>query len=161
MNRPATPSDEPRHSVARNPRATHDYHILETWETGIVLTGTEVKSLRDGKASIKEAYARLHNGEVFLEGMNITPYAQGNRYNHDPVRSRKLLLHRREIERMIGAVEQRGLTLVPLELYFKGGRAKVALALGKGKKEHDKREDIKRRVVERETARAVSLRGRR
>lgn len=161
MNRPSTDSEAARHSVARNPRATHDYHILETWETGIVLTGTEVKSLRSGKASIKEAFARVHNGEVFLEAMNITPYEQGNRYNHDPVRSRKLLLHRREIERMIGAVEQRGLTLVPLELYFKGGRAKVALALGKGKKQHDKREDIKRRVVERETARAVSMRGRR
>jgi SsrA-binding protein len=157
-----TPSSAPRkQSIARNPKATHDYHVLETWETGIVLTGTEVKSLRSGKASIKEAYARLKNGEVFLEGMNITPYAQGNRYNHDPVRTRKLLLHRREIERMIGAVEQRGLTLVPLELYFKNGRAKVALALGKGKKQHDKRETIKRRVEEREAARAVSSRGRR
>ena len=115
---PETPSSAPRkQSVARNPKATHDYHVLETWETGIVLTGTEVKSLRSGKASIKEAYARLKNGEVFLEGMNITPYEQGNRYNHDPVRSRKLLLHRREIEKLIGAVEQRGLTLVPLELY--------------------------------------------
>jgi SsrA-binding protein len=157
-----TPSSAPRkQSVARNPKATHDYHVLETWETGIVLTGTEVKSLRSGKASIKEAYARLKNGEVFLEGMNITPYEQGNRYNHNPVRTRKLLLHRREIERMIGAVEQRGLTLVPLELYFKNGRAKVALALGKGKKQHDKRETIKRRVEEREAARAVSIRGRR
>ena len=102
---------------------------------GIVLTGTEVKSLRNGKASIKEAYARVRNGEVFLEGMNITPYEQGNRYNHDPVRTRKLLLHRREIERLIGAVEQKGLTLVPLELYFQNGRAKVALALGRGKKQ--------------------------
>jgi SsrA-binding protein len=157
-----TPSSAPRkQSVARNPKATHDYHVLETWETGIVLTGTEVKSLRSGKASIKEAYARLKNGEVFLEGMNITPYAQGNRYNHDPVRTRKLLLHRREIEKLIGAVEQRGLTLVPLELYFKNGRAKVALALGKGKRQHDKRETIKRRVEEREAARAVSIRGRR
>ncbi len=99
-----------------------------------MLTGTEVKSLRNGKASIKEAYARVRNGEVFLEGMNITPYEQGNRYNHDPVRTRKLLLHRREIEKLIGAVEQKGLTLVPLELYFKNGRAKVALALGRGKK---------------------------
>ncbi len=126
-----------------------------------MLTGTEVKSLRNGKASIKEAYARLRNGEVFLEGMNITPYEQGNRYNHDPVRSRKLLLHRREIEKMIGAVEQRGLTLVPLDLYFKDGRAKVALALGKGKKQHDRREDLKKRVAEREAARAVSVRGRR
>ena len=156
-----SPSAERKQSVARNPKATHDYHILETWETGIVLTGTEVKSLRNGKASIKEAYARVKNGEVFLEGMNITPYEQGNRYNHDPVRARKLLLHRREIEKMIGAVEQRGLTLVPLELYFKKGRAKVALALGKGKKQHDKREAIKRKVMEREVARAVSVRGRR
>ncbi len=152
--------EEGKRSVARNPRATHDYHILETWETGIVLTGTEVKSLRGGKASIKEAHARVWNGEVFLEGMNITPYEQGNRYNHDPVRSRKLLLHRKEIERLIGSVEQKGLALVPLELYFKRGRAKVTLALGRGKKQHDKREALKRRDTEREVARAVSFRGR-
>jgi SsrA-binding protein len=161
VTRETPPPDERRQSVARNPKATHDYHILETWESGIVLTGTEVKSLRNGKASIKEAYARVRKGEVFLEGMNITPYEQGNRYNHDPVRSRKLLLHRREIEKLIGAVEQRGLTLVPLELYFKNGRAKVVLALGRGKKLHDKREDLKRRAEERELARAVSVRGRR
>ena len=154
------PSAEDKRTVARNPKATHDYHVLETWEAGIVLTGTEVKSLRNGKASIKEAYARLRNGEVFLEGMNVTPYEQGNRYNHEPVRSRKLLLHRREIERLIGAVEQRGLTLVPLELYFKRGRAKVVLALGKGKKQHDRREDVKRRIDEREAARAVATRRR-
>ncbi|HEX2451939.1 MAG TPA: SsrA-binding protein SmpB [Gemmatimonadales bacterium] len=154
------PSKAGRKTVARNPKATHDYHVLETWEAGIVLTGTEVKSLRNGKASIKEAYARLRNGEVFLEGMNVTPYEQGNRYNHEPVRSRKLLLHRREIERLIGAVEQRGLTLVPLELYFKNGRAKVVLALGKGKKQHDRREDVKRRLDEREAARAVAARRR-
>ncbi len=155
-----TPSAERSQTVARNPKATHDYHVLETWEAGIVLTGTEVKSLRNGKASIKEAYARLRNGEIFLEGMNVTPYEQGNRYNHDPVRSRKLLLHRREIERLIGAVEQRGLTLVPLELYFKHGRAKVVLALGKGKKQHDRREDVKRRIDEREAARAIAARRR-
>ena len=156
-----TPPAEARtQTVARNPKAKHDYHVLETWEAGIVLTGTEVKSLRNGKASIKEAYARLRNGEVFLEGMNVTPYEQGNRYNHDPVRSRKLLLHRREIERLIGAVEQQGLTLVPLELYFKHGRAKVVLALGKGKKQHDRREDLKRRLDEREAARAVAARRR-
>jgi len=152
----SSPPTERRHSVARNPKATHDYHILETWECGIVLTGTEVKSLRNSKASIKEAYARLRRGEVFLDGMNITPYEQGNRYNHDPVRTRKLLLHRREIEKLIGAVEQKGLTLVPLELYFKNGRAKVVIGLGRGKKQHDKRETLKRRAVERETARAVS-----
>jgi SsrA-binding protein len=157
----SAPPAERKKSVARNPKATHDYHILETWECGIVLTGTEVKSLRNGHASIKEAYARLRHGEVFLDGMNITPYEQGNRYNHDPVRTRKLLLHRREIEKLIGAVEQKGLTLVPLELYFRNGRAKVALALGRGKKVYDKREDLKRRAVERETARAVSVRGRR
>jgi SsrA-binding protein len=155
-----TPPEDGRQTVARNPKATHDYHVLETLEAGIVLTGTEVKSLRNGKASIKEAYARLRNGEVFLEGMNVTPYEQGNRYNHDPVRSRKLLLHRKEIERLIGAVEQRGLTLVPLELYFKHGRAKVVLALGKGKKQHDRREDLKRRTDEREAARAVAARRR-
>jgi SsrA-binding protein len=161
VTRDPSPPAERKHSVARNPKATHDYHILDTWESGIVLTGTEVKSLRDGKASIKEAYARVRNGEIFLEGMNITPYEQGNRYNHDPVRTRKLLLHRKEIERLIGAVEQQGLTLIPLELYFKNGRAKVAIALGRGKKQHDKRQDLKRRVAEREAARAVSIRGRR
>jgi SsrA-binding protein len=121
-----------------------------------VLSGTEVKSLRDGKASIKEAWARVRNGEVFLEGMNITPYTQGNRYNHEPVRSRKLLLHRKEIARLIGSVEQQGLTLVPLELYFRRGKAKIALALGRGKKQHDKREDLKRRIADREVARAVA-----
>jgi SsrA-binding protein len=147
---------ERKTSVARNPKATHDYHVLETWEAGIVLTGTEVKSLRGGKASIKESWARVRNGEVFLEGMNITPYEQGNRYNHDPVRSRKLLLHRQQIDKLIGAIEQKGLALIPLELYFLNGRAKVALALGRGKKQHDKREDIKRRLADREAARAVA-----
>jgi SsrA-binding protein len=151
----AAETGKTRITVARNPRATHDYHILETWETGIVLTGTEVKSLRNGKASIKEAYAHVRQGEVWLEGMHITPYEQGNRWNPEPVRSRKLLLHRREIERLIGAVERKGLTLVPLELYFLGGRAKLALALGKGKKTHDRRQDIKRRIADREMARAL------
>ena len=150
-----TETGKTRITVARNPRASHDYHILETWETGIVLTGTEVKSLRNGKASIKEAYATVRGGEVWLEGMHITPYEQGNRWNPAPVRSRKLLLHRREIERLIGSVERKGLTLVPLELYFTRGRAKVALALGKGKKVHDRRQDIKRRIADREMARAV------
>ncbi len=159
--RARTVADEDgRLSVARNPKARHDYHILDTWEAGLVLTGTEVKSLRNGKASIKEGFARLANSEVFLEGVNITPYEQGNRYNHDPVRSRKLLLKRREIERLIGAVEQKGLTLVPLELYFRKGVAKVTLALGRGKKDHDRREDLKKRDAEREVARALVHRGR-
>ncbi len=156
VTRPTPPEDAQRQSVARNPKATHDYHVLDTWEAGLVLTGTEVKSLRAKKASIKEAWARVKNGEVFLEGMNITPYEQGNRWNHAPVRSRKVLLHRHEIERLIGAVEQQGLALIPLEVYFSRGKAKVRLALGRGKKQHDKREDLKRREAERETARAIS-----
>ena len=149
-----------RVSVARNPKATHEYHILETLEAGIVLRGTEVKSLRVGKASIKEAYATIRNGEVWLEGMHITPYEQGNRWNHEPVRVRKLLLHRREIERLIGQVERGGRTLVPLELFFHQGKAKVALALGQGKKDHDKREALKRRIADREMARALAGKGR-
>jgi SsrA-binding protein len=160
MKRATAPvaGEEHRVSVARNPRATHDYHIVDSFEAGIVLTGTEVKSLRQGKASIKEAFGLLRRGEVWLEGMHVTPYEQGNRYNHEPVRARKLLLHRREIERLIGAVEQKGFALVPLELYFARGRAKVRLALGKGKKAHDRREDIKRRIADREMARAMRSR---
>ncbi len=154
-----TAEENGRVSVARNPRATHDYHVMDTMEAGIVLTGTEVKSLRQRKASIKEAFGVLRRGEVWLEGMHITPYEQGNRYNHEPVRSRKLLLHRREIERLIGSVEQKGFALVPLEVYFRKGHAKVTLALGKGKKTHDRREDLKRRIADREVARALRGRG--
>jgi SsrA-binding protein len=159
QRRPA-PDEDGKESIARNPKATHDYHILETWEAGLVLTGTEVKSLRGKKVSIKEGFARVANDEVFLEGVNITPYEQGNRYNHDPVRARKLLLHKREIQRLIGAVEQKGLTLIPLELYFRNGVAKVKLALGRGKKYHDRREDLKKRDAQREVARALAHRGR-
>ena len=155
-----TPPGEGKRSIARNPRATHDYHILETWEAGVVLRGTEVKSLRSGHATLVGAFARVHRGEVFLEGMNVKPYAQGNRWNHDPVRSRKLLLHKHEVGRLIGAVEQQGLTLVPLELYWKDGRAKVGLARGRGKKLHDKREDLKRRDARREVERVARTRGR-
>lgn len=158
-----TASAEPRPervSIARNPKASHDYHILETLEAGIVLRGTEVKSMRAGKASIKEAWAQVRNGELWLEGMHITPYEQGNRWNHEPIRSRKLLAHRREINRLIGSVERGGLTLVPLELYFQRGKAKVTLALARGKKAHDRREDIKRRIADREVARALSGRNR-
>jgi SsrA-binding protein len=156
----APDADDGRLTVARNPKATHDFHILETWEAGLVLTGTEVKSLRNGKASIKEAYAHVRNGEAWVDGINITPYEQGNRYNHDPVRTRKLLLHRKEIERLIGATEQKGLTLVPLELLFRRGKAKLVIGLGKGKKQHDRREDIKKRIVDREMAREVAQRRR-
>lgn len=153
-------SDDGKRSIARNPKATHDYHILETWEAGLVLKGTEVKSLRDAKATLVGAFARIHRGEVLLEGLHITPYEQGNRYNHVPDRSRKLLLHKREIQRLIGAVEQKGLTLVPLELYWREGRAKVALALGRGKKLHDKRESLKQRDAARDLARVTRQRGR-
>ena len=152
-------SDDGKRSIARNPKATHDYHILETWEAGLVLKGTEVKSLREAKATLVGAFARIHRGEVLLEGLHITPYEQGNRYNHIPDRSRKLLLHKREIQRLIGAVEQKGLTLVPLELYWKDGRAKIALALGRGKKLHDKRESLKQRDAARDLARVTRQRG--
>ncbi len=141
-------------SIARNPRARHDYHLLETWEAGLVLTGTEVKSLRAGKASLGESYAHVRRGEVWLEGMNISPYAAGSYNNPPPARSRKLLLHKREIRKLIGGTTQGGLTLVPLELYFKDGVAKVAIALARAKRTHDKREELKRRAVDRETARA-------
>ena len=151
----ADPETDDRQTIARNRRARFDYHILETWEAGIVLTGTEVKALRAGKANISDAYAVVNGGEVFLLNLNIPPYEQGNRYNHEPTRTRKLLLHRREIRRMIGAVERQGLTLVALELYFKRGVAKVALALGKGKQLHDKRATERERDDAREMARAV------
>jgi SsrA-binding protein len=145
-------------SIARNKRAKFDYHILETWEAGIVLGGTEVKSLREGKANISDAYGIVKDGEVYLLNLHISPYARGGYSNHEPNRTRKLLLHRKEIRRLIGAVERQGLTLIPLELYFKRGVAKVALALGKGKKLHDKRETERERDADREMARAVRAR---
>ena len=144
-----------RQSIAKNRRASHDYQLLETWEAGIALTGTEVKALRDGKANISDAYGIVRDGEVYLLNLHISPYERGGYVNHEPTRTRKLLLHKKEIRKMIGAVERQGLTLVPLELYFKGGRAKVALALGKGKKLHDKREDARKRDDERDMARAM------
>jgi SsrA-binding protein len=143
-------------SVARNKRARFDYLLLETFEAGLALTGTEVKSLRQGKANIGDAFGVVRDGEVFLLNAHIPPYEQGGYVNHEPTRTRKLLLHRREIRRLIGAVERQGLTLVPLELYFKKGVAKVALALAKGKKMHDKRATEKQRDAEREMARAVN-----
>ena len=150
------PKDAPekeRISIARNKRARFDYHLLETFEAGIVLGGTEVKSLRSGKASIADAYGIVRDGEVYLLNAHIQPYESRGYSNHEPTRSRKLLLHRKEIRRLIGAVEREGLTLVPLELYFKKGVAKVAMALAKGKKLHDKRETEKQRDAEREIAR--------
>jgi SsrA-binding protein len=146
-------------SIARNPRARHDYHLLESWEAGLVLTGTEVKSLRARKASLAEAYAHVRKGEVWLEGLTIAHYEAGSYNNPPPARSRKLLLHAREIRRLIGETSQKGLTLVPLELYFKDGRAKVEIALARAKKQHDKRDALRQREAEREMARVA--RGRR
>jgi len=145
-------------SIARNKRARHDYHILDSWEAGLVLTGTEVKSLREGKANIGDAYGVVRGGEIFLLNMHISPYERGGYANHEPARTRKLLLHKKEIRRLIGAVEREGLTLIPLEVYFKKGVAKVAIALGKGKKLHDKRETERKRDADREIARVVRVR---
>jgi SsrA-binding protein len=150
-----TAEKQERQSIARNKRARHDYHILDTWEAGIVLTGSEVKSLRNGKANISDAYGIVKDGEVHLLNLHISPYEQASYFNHVPTRTRKLLLHKREIRKMIGSVERQGLTLVPLELYFKRGKAKVAIGLGRGKKLYDKRADERRRDDERDMQRAV------
>jgi len=147
-----------KESIARNRRARHDYQILDTWEAGIVLTGSEVKSLRNGKANISDAYGIVQEGEVQLLNLHISPYEQASYFNHVPTRTRKLLLHKREIRKLIGAVERQGLTLVPLELYFKRGKVKVVLALGRGKKLYDKRADEKKRDDERDMQRAVRVR---
>ena len=144
-----------RKLVVSNRKARHEYHVLQTHEAGMVLQGTEVKSLRNGKANLTDAYGVVNGGEVYLINLHISPYDQGNYFNHEPTRTRKLLLHRKEIRKLIGSVEREGLTLVPLELYFKRGRAKVAIALGKGKKLHDKRADLRKKDDERDMARAV------
>jgi SsrA-binding protein len=144
--------------IADNRRARHDYHLLERFEAGLQLTGTEVKSLRDGRVTLGHAYADLRDGELWLVGARIDEYAQGNVANHDPDRDRKLLLHRREIESLIGQVQQKGLTLVPTRLYFKNGRAKLELALARGKEQRDKRRDLAKRDAQREMERALRRR---
>jgi SsrA-binding protein len=146
--------------ICRNRRASHEYEILERLECGLVLTGTEVKSLRDGHANLEDAYAKIDGGEVWLIGSDIPEYAMGNRMNHKPKRPRKLLLHRREIGRFAGKASQKGFTLVPLRLYFKGGRAKVELAVCRGRQLHDKREHLKKKDAEREIRRGLSERRR-
>lgn len=146
---------EGKKTVASNRRARHEYDVLERMEAGIALTGTEVKSVRAGKLSIAEAFARVDNGEVWLHDMHISPYEPGGRWNVDPLRPRRLLLHRKEIRKLIGGVEEKGRTLVPLEIYFKRGRAKVELAVAKGRKLHDKRDALKRQEAKREVERAV------
>lgn len=136
-----------------NRKARHDYEIIDVYEAGIVLKGPEVKSLRMGRANLQDSYADLKQGEAWLHNMHISPFEQANRFNHDPVRDRKLLLNKSEIRRLIGKTTEKGLTLIPLKVYFKKGKAKVELALAKGKKEYDRREDIKKRDVEREMRR--------
>lgn len=144
--------------VAENRRARHDYELLDRYEAGLVLTGTEVKSMREGRASLAQAYADLRDGEVWLVNASIATYDQGNIANHEPERPRKLLLHKREIASLIGKVRERGFTLVPTRLYFKDGRAKVELALARGKERHDKRRDIARRDADRQIERALKSR---
>jgi SsrA-binding protein len=144
--------------VAENRRARHDYHLLDRVEAGIALTGTEVKSLRAGGADLARAFADVRDGQVWLVGAHIAEYVQGNMQNHDPDRDRKLLLHRREIESLTGKVKERGLTLVPTRLYFKDGRAKVELALARGKEQHDRRRDIAKRDADRQIDRALRAR---
>jgi SsrA-binding protein len=143
----------PHRDIATNRQASHRYHLLEKWEAGMVLQGTEVKALRDGKAQIKDGYASVRDGEVWLHNVHIPPYGPASRENHEPERPRKLLMHKHEIDRMIGKTREKGLTLVPTRLYFSRGRAKVEIALARGKDVGDKRQAIKEREMKREIAR--------
>ena len=145
-------------NIAENRKAFHDYHLLEAFEAGIALLGTEVKAIREGRVNLRDSYARLENGEVFLFNVNISPYSHRGYADHEPLRRRKLLLHRHEIRKLIGKTVEKGMTLVPTRLYFKNGRVKVAISLAKGKKEYDKRETVKRREADRETRAAIKTR---
>jgi SsrA-binding protein len=147
-------------TIADNRRARHDYHLLEKVEAGLVLTGTEVKALRDGKATLQQSYADVREGEAWLVGLHVPEYGQGNRENHEPDRPRKLLLHRREIENLTGKIQERGNTLVPTRIYFKGRNAKVEIALARGKELHDKRRDLRDKDQRREIERALHEHGR-
>jgi SsrA-binding protein len=142
-------------NIAENRKAYHDYHILETFETGVVLLGTEVKSIREGRVNLRDSYARAENGEVFVYNIHIQPYSHRGYAEHDPLRRRKLLLHAHEIRKLVAKTIEKGMTLVPLRMYFKDRKVKMALGLAKGKQVHDKRETIKRREVDRETRAAV------
>lgn len=144
--------------VANNKKAYHDYFIEEKYETGVVLHGTEVKSLRMGKCSIKEAFVRIENGEVYVYGMHISPYEKGNIFNRDPLRPKKLLMHKQEIHKLSGKLAEKGLTLVPLQVYFKNGRAKVEIGLARGKKLYDKRQDIAKKDQRREAEKEFKIR---
>ena len=160
MASPKTERESAQRTIAENRKARHDYHILDTWEAGVALLGTEVKSIREGRVNLRDSYARIDNGEVWMLNVHISPYSHRGSAAHEELRQRKLLLHRDEIRKMVGKVAEKGLTLVPLELYFKNGRVKVQLALAKGKQAHDKRETLRRREVDRETRAAVKSRAR-
>ncbi len=142
-------------TLCTNRKARYDYHVEETYEAGIALLGSEVKSIREGRANLRDSYAAFRGGELFLYNCHVSPYAQASRFNAEPLRPRKLLMRREEIQRLVGKVEEKGLTLVPLSLYLRGRLVKVGLALARGKKQYDRREDIKRREAEREMARAI------
>ena len=152
-------AEQGRKVVATNRKARHEYEVLETLEAGLVLKGPEVKSLREGKVGFQDAFARLEGGEIWLHSLHISPYEQANRFNEDPLRVRKLLLNRHEIRRLVGKVEEKGLTLIPLEIYFRGGHAKVTLGLARGRKLYDKREKLKRRTQDDEARRAMDRHG--
>ncbi|GIN56738.1 SsrA-binding protein [Lederbergia ruris] len=140
--------------IAQNKKARHDYFIEETYEAGMILQGTEIKSIRAGRVNLKDSFARIQNGELFLHNVHISPYEQGNRYNHDPLRTRKLLLHRKEINKLIGESKEQGYSIIPLKIYIKNGYAKVLIGLAKGKKKYDKREELKRKEAKRDIERA-------
>ena len=146
--------------VTENRKARHEYHIMETYEAGLVLTGTEVKSLRSGKSNLQDSYARVENGELMLYNMHISPYAQGNQFNQEPKRTRKLLMHKQEIMRLLGKTKEKGLALIPLKVYFKNGLAKVDLSLARGKKMYDRRDDIAERDAKRDMDRVMKERSR-
>jgi SsrA-binding protein len=155
-----TDREKAQRTIADNRKAFHDYHVLDSWEAGVALLGTEVKAIREGSVNLRDSYARLENGEVWLMNVHISPYSHTGYAHHDERRQRKLLLHRHEIQKLMGRVVEKGLTLVPLRMYLNKGRVKVALALVKGKQAHDKRETIRRREVDRETRAAVKARSR-
>ena len=150
-----TEREQAQKSIAENRKAFHDFHILETYEAGVALLGTEVKSIREGNVNLRDSYARVEGSEVWIYNVHINPYSHRGYADHEPTRKRKLLLHRQEIRKLIGKTVERGLTLVPTRMYFRNGHVKIALALAKGKQAHDKRETIKRRDADRETRAAV------
>ena len=153
-----TDREKAQTNIAENRKAYHDFHLLETFEAGLVLLGTEVKAIREGRVNLRDSFARVEDGEVFLYNVNISPYSHRGYADHEPLRRRKLLLHRDEIRKLIGKTVEKGMTLVPVRFYFKNGRVKVAVSLAKGKKEYDKRETIKRREADRETRAAIKSR---